>query len=399
MLTSARQEMKEVILLQKLSAMRYIRNNKRRVSVLVTAMAMSFFISYFTSFILSATERTLMKSGFDVVDKVQFAVLSTDALGIDANDTYENRKREYDIRNAELSEKIKADPETDDAFFGEMIYSRIVSTVGETTNEVPLVEKEELYKFTKRFDTKIKEGRMPENPGEIVVSSLCLRNQKAKQGGYFMENFYGKQYQIVGILDFDGYLAFGTKLNKPVVNETLIIFSGLKDIKPLFERIGIADEKSFTFLADHNSDQNIIKKEVSQAISLSFGIINISVFIIMGIILTIIYVIYLRDRHNEWCLYSSIGFSSREICMAANRELLFTFLAGITGGALLTSAAVMLTDLFLFKRKGLIAYKFQPDTALKILSAFVLFFGILQIPVRYALYRIRTVDAVDDDLR
>ena len=107
---------------------------------------------------------------------------------------------------------------------------------------------------------------------------------------------------------------------------------------------------------------------------------------------------YLRDRHNEWCLYCSIGYSRKEIYSLVMRELLFVFGIALVIGIGLAAAAVVAIDFFMLTPQGLKCKYFYPDAIVEILCAYVLLVGALQIPIRYALHRIRTIDAMDDDL-
>lgn len=80
------------------------------------------------------------------------------------------------------------------------------------------------------------------------------------------------------------------------------------------------------------------------------------------------------------------------------RELLFTFgSAFILGGVISILAAILLKN-FMLVPQGLQCKLFYPKTIVDIFCTWVFLLGILQIPVRYALYRIRTVDAIEDDL-
>jgi hypothetical protein len=80
------------------------------------------------------------------------------------------------------------------------------------------------------------------------------------------------------------------------------------------------------------------------------------------------------------------------------KELLFSIISGIVLGTLLTAAGGAALDFFMVRQLGMSCKYFYPDVIIKILSAYVLLLGLLQLPIRYALFRISTVDAIDDDL-
>ena len=119
---------------------------------------------------------------------------------------------------------------------------------------------------------------------------------------------------------------------------------------------------------------------------------------LLSISLFIVYTTYLRDRRDEWCLYSSIGYSRKTIYFSILRELLFTFAAALLIGAVIIVLAEIIINLVMIEPQGLKCRYFYPDTIVEILCAYTLLLGVLQIPVRYALFKIRTIDAMDDDL-
>lgn len=80
------------------------------------------------------------------------------------------------------------------------------------------------------------------------------------------------------------------------------------------------------------------------------------------------------------------------------RELLFTICLAIGIGIVLTAVGAFGVDKLLLSSKGLKAKYFYTDTLGEILCTYVLLVGLLQIPVRFALHKIKTVDAIEDDL-
>lgn len=91
-------------------------------------------------------------------------------------------------------------------------------------------------------------------------------------------------------------------------------------------------------------------------------------------------------------------FSRNVIYFSILRELAFTFAAAIAIGGVIISLSVVALDYALLIPLGLKCRYFYPRTLGEIFCSYVLLFGVLQIPVRYALYKIRTIDAIEDDL-
>lgn len=80
------------------------------------------------------------------------------------------------------------------------------------------------------------------------------------------------------------------------------------------------------------------------------------------------------------------------------RELLFTFGAALVLGGMLSLTAAFVLNAVMMVPQGLKCRIFHPKTIAEILCIYAFLLGILQIPVRYALCKIRTIDAIEDDL-
>ena len=72
-------------------------------------------------------------------------------------------------------------------------------------------------------------------------------------------------------------------------------------------------------------------------------------------------------------------------------------MAAVLGG-IAVCILVNLIDYMMIEPLGINCRYFLPETIGDILCSFILILGMLQIPVRFALYRIQTIDAMDDDL-
>ena len=90
---------------QKLSAMKYVKNNKRRIAVLVVSLALSFMLTYLTNFLLLATEETCRVCAVYNMEKIQYAYLTGSTLGIDVDNVQGDEFNEqYREKNLKLSE-------------------------------------------------------------------------------------------------------------------------------------------------------------------------------------------------------------------------------------------------------------------------------------------------------
>ena len=171
----------------------------------------------------------------------------------------------------------------------------------------------------------------------------------------------------------------------------------IDDFTLLLNSMGYKFDRNAESIIDKASGGEEIK-DVEAMIDGSTNIVYVFILIVLFIVLLIVYTTYLRDRQNEWCLYSSIGYSKRSIYFSIIRELLFTFAVSLLAGGIIIFFMEIALDYCMIKPAGNRCRYFQPDVLMEILCSYVLLFGMLQIPIRYEIYRIRTIDALDDDL-
>ena len=353
---------------QKLSAINYIKNNVRRVVVLTVSLGLSFVLVYLTQFMLSTTEESFKRIVFQNTRKMQvmsFAGKTT--LGIDADNMGDEEFiAAYIEKNRAVVEELKKNEGVKDAWYGKVIYCLITAAVGQMTYEMPLVEKEKIPEILKHFEAELIGGRLPEQPGEVVLDT------------YFGCGIPYKDWAAGGMV--------------------VVLSEGIEDMAEVLAGFGVNVKENFDTVVDMKWGKKFLQEEVVDVIANSTQLIYMGIIILLLISLTVVYTTYLRDRHNEWCLYCSIGYSRGNIYCAVMRELLFTFgSAFILGGVISILAAILLKN-FMLVPQGLQCKLFYPKTIVDIFCTWVFLLGILQIPVRYALYRIRTVDAIEDDL-
>ncbi len=386
---------------QKLSAMRYIKNNIRRVSVLIVSLGLCFVLVYLTQFMLSSTEESIGCIALKNPQKMQVLSLAgKTTLGIDTDGMSDAElTRVYAEKNQELAEQLKHTEGVKNAWFGEVVYCVIAAAVGQMTYEMPLVAAEEIPKIMQHFGATLVEGRLAQNPGEIVLDSLSMKNNNFVLNGYFNEKNYAQHYKIVGVVDCDTYFGCGIPADGWSSRTAIVVLSeGIDDMSAVLHTIGIDVRENYDSVIDAAWGRKFLQEEVIDVIGNSTSIIYVGIVILLLISLTVVYTTYLRDRHNEWCLYASIGYSRKTIYGAVMRELLFTFGAAFLFGAMLSLLLALVLNGVMMVPQGLKCRIFHPKTIAEILCTYAFLLGILQIPVRYALARIRTVDAMEDDL-
>lgn len=385
---------------QKLSAMNYIKNNKRRTAVLIVSLCLCFVLTYLTMFLLSSTEETFRPILLENSKKIQYINFASSSLGIDVNNlTIEEILPIREQKFRELAEKLEEHEGISEVYYAQILSEVVAPAIGQLSYEIPLVEAEDIPVILKHIDTRVIEGHMPENPGEVVLDRATMEHNDYVLGGYFDEKNYEDSFQIVGVLDCDTYFGCGVATDEWDPGIMLMVLSeGIEDLRPNLEKEGIKVRENYDFVLDYREEKEFFDTEIVGVIDNSTSAIYAGIMILLSISVLIVYTMYLRERHDEWCLYCSIGYSRKTIYLSILRELLFTFVSAVVIGAVIIVASELILDGVMIRPRGLKCRYFNPQALGEILSSYVLIFGILQIPVRYALYKVRTIDAIEDDL-
>lgn len=385
--------MEQKIKSQKLSPMRYIRNNKRRVSVLVVSLSLCIAIIYVVNFLVMTadamatnvfldTRKLSCVIGFTLnFEDDEYADKNNDELKKIWNDIYRENAQKLD----QEENIVKAIP-----FYPVTI--QISPPVGMLGYNISLIEPENADVLLEHMGATLIEGHLPEKPNEIALDKATMLNRGFSVGDKIND------YTITAILKCDYYFGYGIIGNERYLGLNILTKKCVKDATTLFPLIEREYNKDTDLHDDYNSQKLDYEVYVKKELVDSTKYIYVGIFILLFVSLFVVYTTYLRDRHNEWCLYCSIGYSRKSIYLSIMGELLFTFIVAILAGTVITTAMVFILDALMMSPKGMMCQYFYPDKILEILCAFVLFFGLLQLPIRYALYKIRTIDAMEDDL-
>ncbi|MBQ4282731.1 MAG: ABC transporter permease, partial [Lachnospira sp.] len=207
-------------------------------------------------------------------------------------------------------------------------------------------------------------------------------------------------YKIVGVTDCEYYFCCG--VNESDMDNTVMITiltdGSIEDMEQVLKELGYDVDRKYEMIYDLVDGRESLQKDIIEAIDTSTNIVYLAIVVILTIAIMVVYITYLRDRYNEWCLYCSIGFSRKEIYYSVMRELLITFGVAVVSGAVISLISMVVLDCTLVKSLGLRCNYWYPDTFFGVLCVFAVILALLQIPIRVALYRIRTIDAMDDDL-
>lgn len=385
--------MEQKIKSQKLSPMRYIRNNKRRVSVLVVSLSLCIAIIYVVNFLVMTTDAMARNVFLDTrklscvigftlnFEDDEYADKDNDELKKIWNDIYRESAKKLD----QEENIVKAIP-----FYPVNIQiSPPIATLG---FNLPSIDTENADVLLEHMGATLLEGHLPEKPYDIALDKATMLNRGFSVGEKIND------YTITAILKCDYYFGYGIIGNERYTGLNVLTKECVKDATTLFPLIEREYNKDTDLHDDYNSQKLYYEVYVKKQLVDSTKYIYVGIFILLFVSLFVVYTTYLRDRHNEWCLYCSIGYSRRSIYLSIMGELLFTFIVAILAGTVITTAMVFILDALMMSPKGMMCQYFYPDKILEILCAFVLFFGLLQLPIRYALYKIRTIDAMEDDL-
>lgn len=385
---------------QKLYARTYLKNNKKRVATLIISLTLCVALNYLTSFLLGVSTETVKPICYDITRRMQFVSYMDMGELVPDDAEYESYDEAIAMYNQELEkqgQKIENEcDKVEKVFTAQSIDASLNALFATWYFEGALMESNEVQEYLDLYDAELIEGRLPQNDGEVVLDSVTMKNNSYKIGDPVD---YYTLYTIVGVVESDLNLICGTPHPDDTSSKRMFIFSeGIEDLKAEMAEIGIKLDDSYVYWTDYVTQTEDFQVNMVDAIEGSTEIVYAGIVILMCIALSVIYITFLRDRHSEWCLYASIGYSRKAIYLSIMRELLFTFILSLVIGAGITALAVWLIDILYLVPHGLGCNYFNGETIRDVLLDFLVFFAILQIPVRYALYRIKTIDALGDDL-
>lgn len=358
----------------KLSALFYIKNNKKRVSVLVVSLGLFITMIYGVSFLFSATYASFGNILMESTEKSQTLI---------------SQENVTEKQLSDACEKIKTLENVDDAFSMACGDAYVNAIIGKYNFATPLTTKQNVVKYMDYMGAELIEGRLPENKGEIIYDQKYLKNC-----GYELNQQINENFKLVGVVKSDYYFCCG--INPVDYNNSITILSKGKNID--FNKILSDMDIGFEFEVNDNIEgQKIYQRYIVDSFAPSTSVISVVSTLILMLCLIIVINMYVRDRHEEWCLYHSIGFSAQKIYLSALREFLLIFLFAIIFAVAITSILMFALDVALIKSQGLMSTAFMPEKMYEIFEILVLLFGIFQIPIFHAMRKIKTIDAIEDD--
>lgn len=372
----------------KLSPWPYIRNNRVRSTVLIISLAVFIVLIYLLNFLIGAITEPFYKCDVEPYSKMQLLVPELDIR----QDEYTTLEEYRTIAWQKLEEQCEMVKGTDgilDAKTAARQYVSLQSIVGMTYPECWLFEDtSDCEDYMNYMGARLLTGRMPQKPGEILVDEKLMKNNTFS--GSLTETL-GTNYQIVGQVESDYYLAFG--ITQPAENnlwEIVFVEERNVDIKAIYEQKGVKVRTIYNQpLAEIDHQISIGDLDTVQTL---FTVVS---GVLLLICVAVVMSLHIMDRHNEWCLLNSIGFSTSEIYLMALKEMLVCMGIAICVGTVLTFGLTVLVNMFLFIPIGFSVHLWRPDAIPRIIAVMLALIGIIQIPIFVGMRRIQTIDAIE----
>lgn len=382
-----------------ISAVKYIRNNKRTCFVLIIAFALTIMVMYVINFLLSATKESFKTIMLEMPKKVMYANLSDAAYGINEEDfaTHEEYVDKYQETVEETENKMRALDGVKFVKRAQKIDTKYAGIIGMVVYETPLLEKEEIKGYIDHFNAKLIDGKMPEEPGDILVDKNVFANRHYEIGGYYMKEFYGETFKVCGVIESDYMICVG--MPNGFTNSgwytVICIDEPITQFKDIAEKLDLNISETEDII-DANDYREFYDDDVVKSIDSSMDIIILVVMIFLAISVIVAYVSFMRNRVSEYCLYSSIGYSKKSIYAMMMREMIIIFGTGIIIGAMIAGVIVIFLNKTAVEPMGLIGKLVDLNQISKIMTAIICIIGLLQIPAVMTINSIKTIDMIED---
>lgn len=382
-----------------ISAVKYIRNNKRTCFVLIIAFALTIMVMYVINFLLSATKESFKTIMLEMPKKVMYANLSDEAYGINEEDfaTHEEYVDKYQETVEETENKMRALDGVKFVKRAQKIDTKYAGIIGMVVYETPLLEKEEIKGYIDHFNAKLIDGKMPEEPGDILVDKNVFANRHYEIGGYYMKDFYGETFKVCGVIESDYMICVG--MPNGFTNSgwytVICIDEPITQFKDIAEKLDLNISETEDII-DANDYRAFYDDDVVKSIDSSMDIIILVVMIFLAISVIVAYVSFMRNRVSEYCLYSSIGYSKKSIYAMMMREMIIIFGTGIIIGAMIAGVIVIFLNKTAVEPMGLIGKLVDLNQISKIMTAIICIIGLLQIPAVMTINSIKTIDMIED---
>lgn len=391
---------------KKLKAYDYLKNNKKRVAILVVSFAIFITLIYGLRFFINPMKYTHENV---VLGKSKYLqgvyVKRGDIMNLDkslweekSTATDEEKIAELNRATREFGNQLDLNDEIDYVIPCSTYTVNIHTLISDINYQIPLVEEEQAKTICNYLKVTLQEGHMPKEPSEVIIDERMAANLKLKLG----DSINKDNTKICGIVKSDYYFAVGIHFDDRFIKRSLLFLDKgyITDMQEYFKNLG--------FSASYSMDDDISilwdmeggKKEVTKSFSDMNPVLRITVLIttlILAGTLLIVYQLHVQDRYEEWCLYRSLGFGQTEIYWLAVKDIIISMGMAILLAVILCILVILVGGAFMDAR-GIVYRIWMPEVFCQILGVLVFLAGILHLPVLVAMKRIRTIDVIDDDI-
>ncbi len=383
----------------KLSARKFVQNNKKQVGVLMIALSLSFMTMYLIHFLFMASEVSLRDLCLEQPKKVAYLDISDQSLGFRLEDYASREAYDEAVRQGREAfiEQIRKCPGIEDAYETQVLMASYYGIAGGSAYYFPITEPERIESYLAHMGARLTEGRMPRGDGEVIADERILKNHDSGIGDYFMEDSYGECFQIVGTLESENLTVIGTPQGYTNAGWyiTVLCREETADMTRLLEGLGV-EVSEWDEIEDIQYWKDTYEKDVVATLKGVVTGILIVITVFLTIAIVVAYVSFMRTRVNEYCLYASIGYSRKDVYSMMMRELFLVFGISMVIGVVLTVLAMVLMGEYLLAPLGLTYQYFYPEQIHAIVAVFAIIVGVLQMPVWVTLYKIKTIDRIEE---
>ena len=382
-----------------ISSLKYVKNNKRKVGVVITALAVCISGIYLINFLLNSIADSLTPffKG-EAAKKTAFIDISNTTLGVYGNglegeEFFASQKEARD----RFIEDLKKVPGIKDAVYTQMITADYKSFIGEMHFDYPMLEKDAVPGYLKSINAELISGKMPENDGDVLMDSVLLKNNGLKVGDYLRESIFGKNFKIVGELRSDCYALCAVPNNFMNSGWALLVTHDgtVTDMKKAMEDAGWKPTE-YDSISDYKEGEKMYKEEVTDVIDVSNRAILLGLSFLVSFAVMVVIISYVRERKNEMCLYRSIGYSGTSIYGMLMGEMGLIFAIAAVFGLVLTVAGLLGLKSLMLDPSGQVSVLYHPEAVLEVAAVLAALLGIVQLPILITLNKIKTIDQVEE---
>ena len=398
--------------MQQLSAWFYLKNNKKRAAILILSFGLYFVLLYGVQFFMHPTIYMDEVIAVHGAEKMQIGYINgleklNEAmnLGMDMSlwepereATYEELVAEINKGTGRFAKLLQEEGTAEHVFICNSYGIHVNSFGGDGYYCAPMLTREELVTFAEYLDLKITEGRLPEQPGELLMDERMAKNRGFSVGDYLFDS----KTKLVGIVEYDTYVAAGIDYadeGAPDRHIYLLNKGTIPDLKEYFAKFGIEADVESSATIEIYADQVNAIKEVEKfygELQTPLSVMTYSIAFVLGLTLFFVYRLHVEDRYGEWCLYRSLGYSQKDVYSLAFRE--FGICIGMSVGlAVIITTVLCLIGAAIMRSKGMFYEYLLPHVLLQILGIGTLLAGLMQIPVVIAMQKVKTIDAMEEE--